>query len=204
MTQIHTALIAINKEVGSIGKNQKNQSQGFKFRGVDDVFNELHSLFAKHEVIILPQVKERIREERTNAKGTVLFHSYLTIEYQFMAADGSMVCATVVGEALDSGDKSVSKAMSIAIKYCLLQLFLIPTEEMKDPDFVTHEIQGKPAISDKAFMKALERITKGEVELIIKIEETYELTPQQKVAMKECKPIPTEAVEVVTDNKLPF
>ena len=56
-----------------------------------------------------------------------------------MTTDGSYVETTNVGEAADSGDKGMNKAMSIALKYSLLQMFLIPTEEQKDPDAVTPE-----------------------------------------------------------------
>ena len=51
-----------------------------------------------------------------------------------MTTDGSYVDTVNVGEAMDSGDKGMNKAMSIALKYSLLQMFLIPTEEPKDPD----------------------------------------------------------------------
>ena len=40
---------------------------------------------------------------------------------------------------MDSGDKATNKAMAIAMKYALFQVFCIPTEEMKDPDAETPE-----------------------------------------------------------------
>ena len=42
---IYKALAAVNKEIKPIAKDRTNQQQGFKFRGIDDVMNELHSLF---------------------------------------------------------------------------------------------------------------------------------------------------------------
>lgn len=56
-----------------------------------------------------------------------------------MTTDGSFVETVNVGEAADSGDKGFNKCMSIALKYSLLQMFLIPTEEQKDPDSTTPE-----------------------------------------------------------------
>lgn len=56
-----------------------------------------------------------------------------------MTTDGSSVETVNVGEAMDSADKGMNKAMSIALKYSLLQMFLIPTEEPKDPDRDTPE-----------------------------------------------------------------
>jgi hypothetical protein len=57
--------------------------------------------------------------------------------------DGSSVSSITVGEAMDSGDKSMNKAMSVAYKYALMQIFCIPTEEEKDTEFQTHEVKSK-------------------------------------------------------------
>lgn len=146
--QIYTSLAAIMSEISFIGKNKTNQQQGFKYRGIDDIMNELHGLFAKNSIIILPIVKEIRQDERTNKNGTLLFYTKLTVQYDFIAPDGSSVSATAIGEAMDSGDKSTNKAMSVALKYVILQMFLIPTEEMKDPDGETHEV--KPQKKDKS------------------------------------------------------
>ena len=138
--QIYLSLCEINKKIEAIGKNQKNQQQGFSFRGIDDVMNELHGLFSENGVIIMPKVLDIKRSERTNSKGTAIFTTLLTVEFSFIANDGTSVSAVCIGEAMDSGDKGVNKAMSIALKYALLQMFLIPTIEQKDPDSETHEI----------------------------------------------------------------
>jgi len=58
----------------------------------------------------------------------------LKIKYKFMASDGSYVTATVIGEGMDSGDKAANKAMSIAHKYALFQVFAVATEDLIDPD----------------------------------------------------------------------
>lgn len=141
MAEIYKAIAAVNKQIKPIGKDRTNQQQGFKFRGIDDVMNELHSLFAANEIFILQTVNEVNVTERTNAKGTALFYVRINVTYQFTHSDGSHADITVYGEAMDSGDKATTKAMSIALKYALLQMFLIPTEEDKDPDAVAHEVK---------------------------------------------------------------
>lgn len=138
---IYKSLSEINKGIEAIGKSKTNTQQGFKYRGIDDVMNELHSLFAKNEVIICPKVNEIKREERLTKNGGVMFYTHLTIDFVFIASDGSFITSTVIGEAMDSADKGTNKAMSIALKYALLQMFLIPTEEDKDPDKYTHEVK---------------------------------------------------------------
>ena len=50
---------------------------------------------------------------------------------------------------MDSGDKASNKAMSVALKYACFQLFMIPTEEMIDPDAETHETAPGSKAPDK-------------------------------------------------------
>jgi len=210
---IYESLCAINKQIGVIGKNQKNQAQGFKFRGIDDVMNELHSLFAEHQIIIIPVVKDRIRDERVNKNGTVLFYTHLTVDFSLVAIDGSSVTATAIGEAMDSGDKGTNKAMSIALKYVLLQMFLIPTEEPKDPDEQTHTVVPKQepksqptpvrsTITDGAISKAVARIKAGELTLFDNIWQRYELTDKQKTALNDAMPKPKEHSEMEFNDLL--
>lgn len=121
-------------EIGAIGKDSKNDQQGFMYRGIDAVYNALNPVMAKHGIFICPEVLDQKREERTTKYGSVLIYTILTIRYTVYAPDGSYIQMIVVGEGMDSGDKSTNKAMSVAMKYAMFQLFMIPTEEMKDPD----------------------------------------------------------------------
>lgn len=137
---------AINKtmeDIGVVGKNEKNPDQGWKYRGIDAVMNALNPAMVKNGIFVIPEVLDMKREERTNKKGNLLIHSVCTVQYTFFAEDGTSVKAVVIGEAMDSGDKSINKAMSAAFKYACFQTFCIPTEEMKDPDAEVHEVEPK-------------------------------------------------------------
>ena len=137
----------IFKDVEYIGKNKKNAQQGFNFRGIDDMYNELHNCFAKHEVFIISKVVSTKREERVTKSGGNLIYTVLEVEISYYAIDGSSVSTVLIGEAMDSADKSANKAMSAALKYALMQTFLIPTIELKDADETTPE-QSAPAKVD--------------------------------------------------------
>ena len=132
--KIYTAIPAIMDEIGHIGKDKKNQQQGFMFRGIDQVMNTMKPLMAKHGVFAVPEVIETQRSERTTKSGGNLIYTIHKIKYHFVASDGSEVCATVVGEGMDSADKSSNKAMAVAFKYACFQVFCIPTEEMAKDD----------------------------------------------------------------------
>jgi hypothetical protein len=141
---IYEAMGEIMRELPAIGKNHSSaEGRGFRFRGIDDVYNALNPLLAKYGVFMLPQVTNVEREERVNSKGTTLFRTLVTVDYAFVSSkDQSRVNAVVVGEAFDSGDKSMSKALAIAHKYALFQIFAIPTEEWAgkdDPDSKTYD-----------------------------------------------------------------
>lgn len=131
---IYKKISDVMKEVESISKDSTNQAQGFKYRSIDSVYNVLNPILAKHGVFTVPNVLKVTREERQSKSGSVLNYTILEVMFAFFAEDGSNVCAKVVGEGMDSGDKSSNKAMSVAHKYAYLQVFSIPTEDEKDPD----------------------------------------------------------------------
>jgi hypothetical protein len=136
---INAVQAALSKE--GIAKDRKNEMQGYKFRGIDEVYNALATLLAKHGLCILPRCTERICVERTNAKGTALFYVTVCAEFDFVCSeDGTKHTVVTYGEAMDSGDKATNKAMSAAYKYAAMQAFSIPTEGDNDADAQTHEV----------------------------------------------------------------
>lgn len=124
-----------------IAKDNRNQQQGYNFRGIDSVYNALSPILAKHKLCVLPRVMDRQVVERQTAKGGALFYTTVRMEFDFVSAvDGSKHTVATVGEAMDSGDKSSNKAMSAAYKYAAMQAFCIPTEGDNDADATTHEV----------------------------------------------------------------
>jgi hypothetical protein len=149
LKNIYEAIAYVMKEVEAIGKNSQNKQQGFKFRGIDAVYNSMHDLMSKAEIVMLPEVIERHRDERQSKAGSLLFYTILRIKYNFIHSSGSSVSCIVEGEGMDTGDKSVAKAMSIAQKYALFQTFLIPTEDSVDPDAESYEVVKKEQVENK-------------------------------------------------------
>jgi hypothetical protein len=138
-TSIHLAIAAISLDIMAIPKDQKNEAQGFKFRGIDDFYNALHEIFARHGVVMLPSVEQADYSSFQNTKGNTCFVARVRMRYTFSATDGSKLECMTAGEGYDFGDKAVNKAMSAAHKYALAQTFLIPTVDMPDADKDTIE-----------------------------------------------------------------
>jgi hypothetical protein len=149
---IYESMTAILGDVDAITKDKKTESGSiYKYRGVDQVLNTLHPLFAKYKVFCIPEVLEVVgREDRTTSNDKKVIYSVLRVKYTFFAEDGSSVSAIVMGEGMDSGDKSMNKCMSVAFKYACFQTLCIPTEETTqdpDDDNQTFANENKPKIS---------------------------------------------------------
>lgn len=139
---ISAAMAEIAKE--GIGKNRKNDQQGYKFRGIDDVYNALAPILSKCGLVMLPRVLGREVVERTTAKGNAIFYVTVDVEFDLVCAeDGSKHTVKTFGEAMDTADKATNKAMSAAYKYMAMEVFCIPTEGDNDADATTHEVKGK-------------------------------------------------------------
>lgn len=149
---IYKKMSDVMKDVGAIGKDQKNTQQGFKFRGIDQFVNALYPALTKHGVFMSPRATSFTHElkdvVRGSGKAGVDKHVSIMMEYDFYAEDGSKVTVgPVPAEGLDSGDKATNKALSAALKYALIQTFSIPTEDMAEADFESPEIGTAKAVT---------------------------------------------------------
>ena len=126
-------LTQISNDAGFVAKTGKNASQGFNFRGIDAVVNALAVGMRSSRVVVYPTVLDYQYEQIAVGQNKALVgHVRLEVRYTF--TDGiDSISAVVAGEAMDSGDKATAKAMSVAFRTALLQVFFLPTDE-KDPD----------------------------------------------------------------------
>lgn len=175
---IYESIAKIMEEIPAIGKGKTNKTQGFKYRGIDDVMNALQPLLAKNKVFIVPQILEQTREERTSSKGGNLIYSICKIQYIFYAEDGSHIEAITIGEGMDSGDKATNKAMAIAMKYALFQVFCIPTEEMAkvDPDGDSPEVLKQ---EPEWPVEESPKIGSEQLKILIQTQEKYKVSDSQ-------------------------
>ena len=141
---IHGQLAAIMAEVDAVGKTRRNSGQGFNFRGIEDIMDALHGVFATNKVFILSEVMDQKTEERATMKGGTLIYRVLTIRVSFVSGiDGSRETVTVVGEGMDSGDKAANKAMSAGLKYALTQTLILPYGQVDGDQDTPPEIKPK-------------------------------------------------------------
>lgn len=170
---IYKAIADVMSDIGAVAKNQKNQQQGFMFRGIDQIYNALQPALVKHKVFVVPEILEQSREERQTSRGGNLIYSICKVKYTFFTTDGSSISATVIGEGMDSGDKATNKAMSIAFKYACFQVFCIPTEEMKDTDEESHEVA--PKKSKESQVDGKQKISAEKIQSMTELLKKYEV-----------------------------
>ena len=141
---VYQAINAVQRALSKTGiaKDHTNtQGAGYKFRGIDDVYNAISPLLAEHGLCILPRMLTRECTERESKSGNALFYVTVKAEFDFVSSiDGSKHTVSTFGEAMDSGDKATNKAMSAAYKYAAFQAFAIPTAGDNDADAQTHAV----------------------------------------------------------------
>lgn len=126
---VHVAWSRVMRDVGAIGKGQRNADQNFMFRGIDDVMNALQPALIRNGVFILPEVLERSTEARQTKSGAPVNVVHLHIRYTVWGPSGDTFTFTARGEGADMADKATSKASSMALKYALLHSLMIPTKD---------------------------------------------------------------------------
>ena len=134
------AMNAVMKEVREVKKDQTANIPGanFKYRGVDQVVEALSASIREHGIVIVPVSVEPDHWTGQTSKGNAVNYSRVVVAYAIYGPEGDSIPGQSVGEAMDSGDKSLSKAMSVSWRTFLLEAFHLPTNE-PDPDSEGYE-----------------------------------------------------------------
>jgi hypothetical protein len=131
------SLLEVMREVTAIEKGDRNDFHKFLFRGIDRVINQVGPALRTHGVLILPTLHKLESRDVTTEKGKLSREVTVEVAYTFYGPEGDQLVCVVPGEAQDTGDKAVSKAMSVAFRTALIQALTIPTEQ-QDPDAQTY------------------------------------------------------------------
>lgn len=146
---VYEALHAVMVEVTQVGKLQQNTESPdrFMFRGVDAVVNAVGPAFRKHRVLCFPRLLSATTRDLEMAGGTAAREVTVKVRYRFFGPQGDHEDVVVPGEAVDYGDKAVTKAMSVAWRTALIQALAIPTGD-PDPDSASYRRQQQDRAAD--------------------------------------------------------
>lgn len=143
-------------EVQEIGKRDRNEEQGFSFRGIDTVLNEVGPRLRKFRLVIMPTAEHMECERYQSSRGKPMKNVTVRMRYTVYGPRGDSFCGVTYGEAADSGDKAVAKAQSVAYRVFLLQGLTIPTG---DPDVDSeHHPRAEPDPDAEAARKELSKL----------------------------------------------
>lgn len=143
MSEKITVFQAVNKvmrAVDAVGKGEKNQSQGWNFRGIDGVLNAVGPALREHGVIAVPSIEDEIFSTVQTSKGASMNTTKVKMRVRWYGPEGDHFDSVTWGESFDSGDKSAAKAHSVAFRTALIQTLALPTQE-PDPDSFTYQIE---------------------------------------------------------------
>jgi len=148
---IYQRISWVQKGIGEIAKDRRNDQQGYSFRGIDQVLNHCGPKLAESGIVAIPTYEEvaheRIKTVTQAGKDRHDVFVRLKLSLELVAPDGSKVTLTTIGEAMDfGGDKATNKAMSAAYKYALLLGLVIPVEskDVEDADGDRKQIEECP------------------------------------------------------------
>ena len=120
---IYQLMALVMRDVRNVGKDGFNDHQKYSFRGVDDFIGALAQPLRDHGVFMMTE----ILDFQTSVRGK-MNATHMRVAFHFYGPAGDKVTATTLGEASDTADKASNKAMSAALKYALMQTFMIPVD----------------------------------------------------------------------------
>ena len=148
---VYVLMSRVMSDVKNVQKNGRNISQNYSFRGVDDFIGALAQPLRDHGIVMMPEVLDF--EATVRGKQNAV---HMRVAFHFYGPAGDKVTAITLGEASDVADKASNKAMSAALKYVLLQTFMIPVDagSLDDGDRDHPVAQRSPA---DAYMERLRK-----------------------------------------------
>lgn len=132
---VYQRMQKIMEAVAYVKKDKTVEGAGGGYRAVthDMVTAMVHPHFLAHGIIIVPRLThgETVATGRTTKAGTPIIRFEGTYEVAFVNVDDPQdrIVMTTAAHAEDQGDKAPGKALSYAVKGCILKGLMIETGE---------------------------------------------------------------------------
>ena len=125
-------LAEVRRRIGYVQKRGHNERHNYSYVTAADIAGSVGDLLAELGVVVIPRLED-ISYESAVGRGEATRMARVVMAYTFADVDsGDEIIAKVAGQGLDPGDKAPYKAMTGALKYALLQSFLLATGD--DPE----------------------------------------------------------------------
>lgn len=203
---IYQKMLAIETELATVAKSLEIKAGANSYKAVDegDILRAVKPLENKYGVFSYPKSRTVVESgtiESVDYKGNTKKQLFERIEvvYRFVNIDKpeEYIETTSYGDGIDSGDKSVGKAMTYADKYALMKSYKIATGD--DPDREWSNDLGGANIEKKG-RKPVQKITdeqkKEFTALNIRVENTL-----RKYGVEKLDDLTEEQAQAVIDAK---
>jgi len=123
----------VRRRIGYIQKRGYNERHNYSYVAAADIAGTVGDILAELGVVVIPRLESITYEPNTPGRTDSVRIARVIMAYTFTDVNSAEeLTARVAGEGLDVGDKASYKAMTGALKYALLQSFLLATGD--DPE----------------------------------------------------------------------
>ena len=120
----------VRRRLGYVQKRGHNERHNYSYVTAADLAGSVGDILAELGVVVIPQLQSISTETPRSSSDRI---ARVVMNYRFVdARSGEELTVRVPGEGADAGDKAPYKAMTGALKYALLQSFLLSTGD--DPE----------------------------------------------------------------------
>jgi hypothetical protein len=149
-------LAVVRRRLAYVQKRGHNERKNYNYVTAADIAGAVGDILAELGVVVVPRLESISHEPSRMGKSEVEHVARVVMAYTFMDVDtAEEITVKVAGEGLDAGDKAPYKAMTGALKYALLQSFLLatgddPEEERTNPanhSSTSHEHRSEPLVT---------------------------------------------------------
>jgi hypothetical protein len=120
----------VRRRLGYVQKRGHNERHNYNYVTAADLAGSVGDILAELGVVVIPQLQSISTEPPRSSSDRI---ARIVMNYRFVdARSGEELTVRVAGEGADAGDKAPYKAMTGALKYALLQSFLLATGD--DPE----------------------------------------------------------------------
>jgi len=146
LLNLRQKLAVVRRRLGYIQKRGHNELYHYTYVTAADLTGAVGDILAELGILVLPRL-ESISHESVRHHGSDGEHlTHVVMSYSFVDVDTAEdITVKVAGEGVDTGDKAPYKAMTGALKYALLQSFLLATGDDPEDERATQLNRSSPS-----------------------------------------------------------
>ena len=157
-------LAEITLEVERVAKRGKNDFHKYDYATEADIAAAIRERLASRGIAFLPRVTGHSVHEKPGDKGFVV---YVNMTFSLLDGEsGEVLEFPWLGCGEDKGDKAAYKALTGAVKYFLLKLFLIPTGDDPEKESKAPEKKTTVKLQPQTVAPGQEVLTPAEIEKV--------------------------------------